>query len=163
RPAGWHAVQPGGREGAGRLHQGTRARRDCECPPTSGRGRGDRRGDGDAADRASPRIIDVHRPRCRDRSWLHERERCVDDLAFRHFYTPDPIPPEGAVIADVAVTRTLLGGIRRKPVHRTINRSSPAAAGRRQQIRIGIPRVLNLYSSAPVWRTYFESLGLSDT
>jgi len=30
-------------------------------------------------------------------------------------------------------------------------------------MRIGIPRVLNLYSSAPVFRTYFETLGVTDT
>jgi activator of 2-hydroxyglutaryl-CoA dehydratase/predicted nucleotide-binding protein (sugar kinase/HSP70/actin superfamily) len=84
-------------------------------------------------------------------------------LAFRHFYTPEPIQPEGAVISDVEVKRTLFGGIRKKPIRRTINRSSADAIVRRRRIRIGIPRVLNLYSSAPVWRTYFETLGLSET
>jgi activator of 2-hydroxyglutaryl-CoA dehydratase/predicted nucleotide-binding protein (sugar kinase/HSP70/actin superfamily) len=84
-------------------------------------------------------------------------------LAFRHFYTPAPIPSEGTVISDIEVKRTLLGGIRKKPVRRPINRSSADAIARRQRIRIGIPRVLNLYSSAPVWRTYFETLGLADT
>jgi len=84
-------------------------------------------------------------------------------LAFRHFYTPAAPPPEGATISDVEVTRTLLGGVKKRPVHRPIRRSSAAAAERRASLRIGIPRVLNLYSSAPVWRTYFETLGISDT
>jgi predicted nucleotide-binding protein (sugar kinase/HSP70/actin superfamily) len=84
-------------------------------------------------------------------------------LAFRHFYTPDPIPAEGAVIDDVEVSRTLLGGVRRRPVRRPIRRSGADAAARRAALRIGIPRVLNIYSSAPVWRTYFETLGVSDT
>ena len=84
-------------------------------------------------------------------------------LAFRHFYTPEPIPLEGSVISDIEVKKTLLGGIRKKPIRRTINRSSADAIARRKKIRIGIPRVLNLYSSAPVWRTFFETLGLSDT
>jgi predicted nucleotide-binding protein (sugar kinase/HSP70/actin superfamily) len=84
-------------------------------------------------------------------------------LAFRHFYTPDPIPADGTVVADVDVKRTLFGGVRRTPVRRPIRRSHADALVRRQKLRIGIPRVLNLYSSAPVWRTYFETLGLSDT
>src|SRR6185436_18704635 len=48
-------------------------------------------------------------------------------LAFRHFYTPAPIPAAGTIIADIEVKRTLLGGIRKKPVRRTINRSSAEA------------------------------------
>src|SRR5690606_2585496 len=28
------------------------------------------------------------------------------------------------------------------------------------KLRIGIPRVLNLWSTGPLWRTYFESLGI---
>jgi activator of 2-hydroxyglutaryl-CoA dehydratase/predicted nucleotide-binding protein (sugar kinase/HSP70/actin superfamily) len=84
-------------------------------------------------------------------------------LAFRHFYTPTPIPPDGTEISDIEVRRTWLGGIQRKPVRRPIQRSAAAALARRQDLRIGIPRVLNLYSSAPVWRTYFETLGLADT
>jgi len=84
-------------------------------------------------------------------------------LAFRHFYTPEPIPADGTVIADVDVKRTLFGGVRKTPVRRPIRRSDGDALARRQTLRIGIPRVLNLYSSAPVWRTYFETLGLSDT
>jgi predicted nucleotide-binding protein (sugar kinase/HSP70/actin superfamily) len=27
-------------------------------------------------------------------------------------------------------------------------------------MQIGIPRVLNIYSTAPIWRTYFEALGI---
>src|SRR6185295_14599008 len=81
-------------------------------------------------------------------------------LAFRHFYTPEPIPLEGSIIDDIEVKKTILGGIKRKPLRRPIRRSNPE---RRKQLRIGIPRVLNLYSSAPLWRTYFEALGLDET
>jgi predicted nucleotide-binding protein (sugar kinase/HSP70/actin superfamily)/activator of 2-hydroxyglutaryl-CoA dehydratase len=84
-------------------------------------------------------------------------------LAFRRFYTPEPVPPAGTVIDDVEVTRTVFGGVRRRPVRRLIRRSHEAEAVRRARIRIGIPRVLNIYSTAPVWRTYFEALGISDT
>ena len=31
---------------------------------------------------------------------------------------------------------------------------------RRQGIRVGIPRVLNLYSTGPLWRGYFETVGI---
>ena len=84
-------------------------------------------------------------------------------LAFRHFYTPQPIAEEGTLIDDVVVKKTLLGSQKRVPIRRGVRRSSAASAARRAQIRIGIPRVLNIYSSAPIWRTYFETLGISDT
>ncbi|MFH0344720.1 MAG: BadF/BadG/BcrA/BcrD ATPase family protein [Chromatiales bacterium] len=84
-------------------------------------------------------------------------------LAFRHFHTPAPIPAEGTLIDDIEVKRTMLGGVRKKPVRRIIQRSSAEAVDRRKSLRIGIPRVLNIYSSAPVWRTYFETLGINDT
>jgi activator of 2-hydroxyglutaryl-CoA dehydratase/predicted nucleotide-binding protein (sugar kinase/HSP70/actin superfamily) len=83
-------------------------------------------------------------------------------LAFRHFYTPEPLPVEGTEIDDVAVSRTWLGRIARTPVRRTVRRSGQDAVAKRRTLRIGIPRVLNLYSSAPLWRTYFEALGLHE-
>ena len=51
--------------------------------------------------------------------------------------------------------------VRHKPVARPFQRSS-AESWREAPatIRIGIPRVLNLYSTAPFWRTYFEALGV---
>ncbi|HVR86265.1 MAG TPA: BadF/BadG/BcrA/BcrD ATPase family protein, partial [Planctomycetota bacterium] len=81
-------------------------------------------------------------------------------LAFRHFYTPAPLPAPGSLIDDVRVTKTLFGGVRKTPVRRPIRLSDPS---RRKGIRIGIPRVLNLYSSGPLFRTYFEALGLDET
>ena len=84
-------------------------------------------------------------------------------LAFRHFYTPAPIPEAGSIIDDVEVTKTaVLGRIRRKFIRRPIERSNAEAIARRKDIRVGIPRVLNIYSSGPVWRTYFEALGLNE-
>jgi activator of 2-hydroxyglutaryl-CoA dehydratase/predicted nucleotide-binding protein (sugar kinase/HSP70/actin superfamily) len=83
-------------------------------------------------------------------------------LAFRHFYTPQPLPAEGTVIDDVAVSRTWLGNIARTPIRRAVRRSGQDAIARRKALRIGIPRVLNLYSSAPLWRGYFEALGVHE-
>ncbi|HEV8268730.1 MAG TPA: acyl-CoA dehydratase activase-related protein, partial [Thermoanaerobaculia bacterium] len=83
-------------------------------------------------------------------------------LAFRHFYTPAPIPAEGTTIDDVEVKKTLLRGVKRTSIRRPIVRSSAEAAEKRKNIRLGIPRVLNIYSTGPLWRTYFESLGLEE-
>jgi activator of 2-hydroxyglutaryl-CoA dehydratase/predicted nucleotide-binding protein (sugar kinase/HSP70/actin superfamily) len=83
-------------------------------------------------------------------------------LAFRHFYTPVPIPDDGTMIDDVELGKTLLGKIKRTPIRRPIRRSSAEAAQKRKSIRVGIPRVLNIYSSAPIWRTYFEALGIDE-
>ncbi len=81
-------------------------------------------------------------------------------LAFRSFMTPEPLPADGTEIADVEVRKTFLGGIKHVPVRRPFRRSDPGAAERRRALRVGIPRVLNLYSTAPFFRAYFEALGL---
>ena len=81
-------------------------------------------------------------------------------LAFKSFYTPEPLPEAGQIVDDIRVKRTLTGAIRRKPIKRPFLRSSEEAAARRKQIRIGIPKVLNIWSTAPLWRTYFEALGV---
>ena len=81
-------------------------------------------------------------------------------LAFRSFYNQVEIPAAGEVIDDVEVSKTFWGATRRKAIKRPINRSFDAAAEHRSQLRIGIPRVLNIYSTGPIWRTYFETLGL---
>ncbi len=80
-------------------------------------------------------------------------------LAFRSFTKPDPVPAEGTVIDDVEVKKTLFGAIKRTPIRRPIRRSGAPAAERRKTLRVGIPRVLNLYSSGPLFRMYFEALG----
>ncbi len=67
---------------------------------------------------------------------------------------------DGTEIEDIAVKKTLLGNIKRVPIKRGFKRSSQEAADRRRSLRIGIPRVLNIYSSAPIWKTYFECLGI---
>ncbi len=81
-------------------------------------------------------------------------------VLFRSFYTPEPMPEDGAIIDDVKVSTTMFGGIKKKAVRRPFHRSSEAARERRRRIMIGIPRVLNIYSTAPVWRSYFEALGV---
>jgi predicted nucleotide-binding protein (sugar kinase/HSP70/actin superfamily) len=85
-------------------------------------------------------------------------------LAFKSFYkdsgSPKPMPEHGAPVDDIVVKKTLLGAVRHKPVKRPFQRSSEDAWKKRSDARIGIPRVLNLYSTGPFWRTYFETLGV---
>ncbi len=81
-------------------------------------------------------------------------------LAFKRFYDPAPMPEDGALIDDVAVTKGWLGRVKRRPVRRRFKRSSPAAAARRARLRVGIPKALNIWSTAPFWRTYLETIGL---
>jgi len=70
------------------------------------------------------------------------------------------LPEDKTQIEDIAVKKTLFGNVKRVPIKRGFVRSSKEAADKRRGLRIGIPRVLNIYSSAPIWKTYFECLGL---
>jgi activator of 2-hydroxyglutaryl-CoA dehydratase/predicted nucleotide-binding protein (sugar kinase/HSP70/actin superfamily) len=81
-------------------------------------------------------------------------------LAFKSFFEPAAMPEHGAPVKDVVVKRTLLGAIRHKPVDRPFQRASAEIWAKRKEVRVGIPRVLNLYSTGPFWRTYFETIGL---
>lgn len=81
-------------------------------------------------------------------------------LAFKSFFEPAPLPPEGTPRKDVAVKKTLTGRILRKDIERPFVRSSAELTAKRKDVRVGIPRVLNLWSTAPFWRAYFETLGI---
>ena len=81
-------------------------------------------------------------------------------LCFRHFYKPEPLPDHGTMIDDVEVKRSLFGAVKHLPVQREFKRSSADAHEKRKQIRIGLPRVLNMWFTGPFWRTYFETLGI---
>lgn len=80
-------------------------------------------------------------------------------LLFRHFYDQAPVPEHGAKKLDVEVRRTITG-VRRVQVERPFQRSSPESWERRRRLRVGIPRILNIWSTAPFWRTYFETIGI---
>ncbi len=91
-----------------------------------------------------------------------EFPNCVDyeaKGAFRHFYKPAPMPDAGTQIPDVEVKKGFLG-TRVIKIMRPFRRSSPESWNARRSIRIGIPRVLNLYSTGPFFRTYLEALGI---
>lgn len=80
--------------------------------------------------------------------------------AFKHFYKPAPLPPNGTLVDDVVVKRGLFG-IKKEQVKRPFRRSDATTREALKKVRIGMPRVLNMYSTAPYFRTYFEALGVA--
>ncbi len=80
--------------------------------------------------------------------------------AFKRVAGVKPMPEAGEPFEDVRVRRGFFGSIERTRYTRGFRRSSQAAAEKRAQWRVGIPRVLNMYSTAPFFRTYFEVLGV---
>jgi predicted CoA-substrate-specific enzyme activase len=79
--------------------------------------------------------------------------------AFVHLYDAEPLPAEGTPIEDIRVKKTLFR-VQRERYTRPFQRSSAEATQRRKSIRVGMPRVLNMYSTAPFFRAYFEALGI---
>jgi predicted CoA-substrate-specific enzyme activase len=82
--------------------------------------------------------------------------------AFAHIYDAAPMPEAGTPIKDVEVRKGIFG-IRRVDITRPFNRSSKESWEARRRVRIGMPRVLNMYSTGPWFRTYFEALGIPKT
>ncbi len=82
--------------------------------------------------------------------------------AFMHVYDTAPMPEDGSPTDDVQVKKGFLG-LRRVAVRRPFKRSSKEAWDARRKVRIGIPRVLNLYSTGPFFRAYFEAIGIPKT
>ncbi len=76
-------------------------------------------------------------------------------LAFQHFYEPEPLPASGTMIDDIEVREGLLRIDRRK-IRRPFERSHRDLS----RVRVGMPRILGMYSEAPFFRTYFEALGM---
>jgi activator of 2-hydroxyglutaryl-CoA dehydratase/predicted nucleotide-binding protein (sugar kinase/HSP70/actin superfamily) len=70
------------------------------------------------------------------------------------------LPEPGAVIDDLVLKRSFWGKIERTRVQRAFRRSGDVNARRRSEFRVGIPRVLNLYSTGPFFNAYFEALGV---
>ena len=79
---------------------------------------------------------------------------------FKRISGVQPLPEAGAEIEDVKVDRKFFGSIERTKFKRGFKRSSAASAEKRAKWRVGIPRVLNMYSTAPFFRTYLEVLGV---
>ena len=87
---------------------------------------------------------------------------CVDyesKKAFSSWYKYIPMPEDGAPIKDVLVKKGIFG-LRKKEIVRPFRRSSKESWEARRKVRIGIPRVLNIYSTGPFYRVYFEAIGM---
>ncbi len=85
--------------------------------------------------------------------------------AYRHFYDFAPVPEEGTLIEEKSVEQGLLGKyglgkVKEVVKRRPIQRSSAEVKAKLARIRVGIPKVLNIWSTAPYWRTYLEAIGL---
>ena len=79
--------------------------------------------------------------------------------AFQHLYDYEPLPDPGTVVESSELRRGFLG-IRRVAVTRTFQRSGREVQEKLRRTRVGIPRALNMYSTAPYIRHYFEALGI---
>jgi activator of 2-hydroxyglutaryl-CoA dehydratase/predicted nucleotide-binding protein (sugar kinase/HSP70/actin superfamily) len=96
----------------------------------------------------------------RERSGLRQKfPNLVDEeatLAFKHFYSPAPLPAAGSPKDDVEVRVGLLWRTVRRALRRGFQRSHVDLS----QVKVGLPRVLNMYSTGPFFRTFLETLGI---
>ncbi|MDQ8153345.1 MAG: BadF/BadG/BcrA/BcrD ATPase family protein [Gemmatimonadota bacterium] len=119
---------------------------------------------GFSCEKGTVESVDSLRALQRDRAALKKAYPNLVDyeagLLFRDFFEAAPLPAAGTPVDDVEVTTGLFGRVRRREVRRGFARSDDAAAERRRQLRIGIPKALNIWSTAPFWRTYLQVAGL---
>ncbi|MDH5491726.1 MAG: acyl-CoA dehydratase activase-related protein [Myxococcales bacterium] len=80
--------------------------------------------------------------------------------AFLRVPGAQTMPEPGSPTRSIKTSRTFWGRLRYEPTTRPFQRSSEQAAAQRKAFRLAMPRVLNMYSTAPFFRTYFEVLGL---
>ncbi len=96
---------------------------------------------------------------------LKQYPNLVDYEAKRMFepiVEVQPLPSEVESVEDIKFKKRLLPFVEPKKIifERKFRRSSKEAMEKRKTIKIGIPRVLGIWSTAPFWRAYFETLGL---
>jgi activator of 2-hydroxyglutaryl-CoA dehydratase/predicted nucleotide-binding protein (sugar kinase/HSP70/actin superfamily) len=80
--------------------------------------------------------------------------------AFATVPGTQPMPDVSKKVEDVETARSFWGTVKRKSFERAFQRSSAEAQRKRKLYRVAMPRVLNMYSTGPFFRTYFEVLGL---
>jgi activator of 2-hydroxyglutaryl-CoA dehydratase/predicted nucleotide-binding protein (sugar kinase/HSP70/actin superfamily) len=80
--------------------------------------------------------------------------------AFQTIPGAKPMPEAGTPMQDVRTERSFWGAVKRERYSRGFRRSGKEAAELRRRFRVAMPRVLNMYSTGPFWRTYFEVVGL---
>jgi activator of 2-hydroxyglutaryl-CoA dehydratase/predicted nucleotide-binding protein (sugar kinase/HSP70/actin superfamily) len=79
---------------------------------------------------------------------------------YAHFYDPPDMPSAESFLDDVELKRGFLGKVSRVPIRRKFRRSSEDSWNQRARIRVGVPKILNVWTYAPFFRTYLESLGI---
>ncbi|MCZ7686999.1 MAG: acyl-CoA dehydratase activase-related protein [Sandaracinaceae bacterium] len=81
-------------------------------------------------------------------------------VAFQKVKGLAPMPEAGSPVEELAPKRTFWGRVEHQRVTRPFERSGEDAQKHRRRFRVGLPRVLNMYSTGPFWMAYFQSLGL---
>ncbi|MBX2880277.1 MAG: CoA activase [Granulosicoccus sp.] len=81
-------------------------------------------------------------------------------MAFKSLYKPKPLPDADDSTMSQPGPGRLLRALRPATKLGTFQRSDDKAQAHRKEFRIGIPKALNIWSTAPFWRTYFEALGV---
>ncbi len=79
--------------------------------------------------------------------------------AYAHFFTPTPLPVDGTMVKDTELKKGWFG-TKRVQIERPFERATMATREKLRRTRIGMPRAMNMYSTAPYFRTYFEALGI---
>ncbi len=79
---------------------------------------------------------------------------------FKPLYKTESLPAADSIVEDVEVKQSWLGKISHKNIQRGFIRSDEVSLTRRENIRIGMPKALNMWSTGPFWRAYFETLGI---
>ena len=80
--------------------------------------------------------------------------------AFQHQKGAAAMPTAQTTVTEEVPKRTFWGQLKYESVGRLFQRSSATAQKKRKDVRVAMPRVLNMYSTAPFFRTYLESVGL---
>ncbi len=79
---------------------------------------------------------------------------------YKHFYDVLPMPSDADDTLDTKEVKNWVGIKKRKEYTRRFQRSSIEAMEYRSQLRIGMPKALNMWVTGPFWRTFFEALGV---
>lgn len=81
---------------------------------------------------------------------------------FEPFFKPAELPSAKTGVDEIYVEKRILPFLapKKMAVKRLFRRSPQSAIDKRKEMKIGIPRVLGIWSTASFWRTYFETLGI---
>ena len=106
-------------------------------------------------------VVELNKERRRLKSIYPNLVDYEANFTFRHFYKCPAMPEAGEPLLDEKIKPGWLGfGQRRIIAERGFEHSDEASREHRKNIRIGIPRALNVYTLAPFIRAYLEALGI---